>query len=46
MISHFEEYDGKGKGKPMSPEAMYTFARLLELPSMESLYEWIVGAAD
>lgn len=49
MISYFEEYEGKnmGKGKPMSPEAMYLISRLLELPCMEMLYEWkVTGVAE
>lgn len=41
MISFFEEFDGKGNGKPMSPEAMYTFAKLFKV-FMEALYEWNV----
>ncbi len=47
MISHFANYDGVGNGKPMSPEAMYTVSRLLDLPRMEALYEWIeIGEAE
>jgi hypothetical protein len=46
MISFFAEYDGKGKGKPMSPEAMYMISRLIGV-QMEALYEWIViGGAE
>jgi transcriptional regulator with XRE-family HTH domain len=41
MISHFEDFDGKGKGKPMSPEAMYLMGRLFGI-LMEGLYEWNV----
>lgn len=41
MISFFEKFDGKGNGKPMSPEAMYLIARILELPCMDGLYDWI-----
>lgn len=40
MISHFAQFDGQGKGKPMSPEAMYTISRALGI-SMSALYEWI-----
>lgn len=47
MISHFANYDGAGNGKLMSPEAMFTISRLLELPCMEALYEWVeIGDAD
>lgn len=46
MISYFEDYDGKGKGKAMSVEAMYVVSRLLELPRMDDLYEWNVGDAE
>lgn len=40
MISHFCLYDGEGKGKPMSPEAMYVVSKALGV-RMEALYEWI-----
>lgn len=40
MISHFANFDALGNGKLMSPEAMYTISRLLDLPCMELLYEW------
>lgn len=40
MISHFCLFDGTGKGKPMSPEAMYVISHALGVP-MNALYEWI-----
>lgn len=45
MISHFAQFDGKGNGKKMSPEAMYTISLELRnyIPEFEmsQLYDWI-----
>lgn len=39
MISHYAAFDGKGNGKPMSPEVMYSLQQEFGwTPDM--LYEW------